>query len=204
MNSDFINDDLLQHSLDRFSFYEWRCYDDENKVMPNTLLKKAGSKIEIDGHKAELELFAKGQRYSRNRHKSLFNGGAMGVIDHDYPTRKDWIRVVFNAVEIVKCFDTIKTQTLLNSLRSYYRRCLPDEIPPQYKGLALAYVHNISFTGEFLIFCNERLEDKPYRLIELLLAELDIFIDKNNIKQLGYMDFQDFYLKSLFYQLHKN
>lgn len=193
------NNNLVQHSLARWSFSGWS-FDKHDVVTYQKLIEKLSRQILLEGHGAELELFCKGKRDGRNKRKKLFHGTIFGAVDTSCPTKEGMVRVVFDAYDLLDSLGEHKE--LKQVLTSYYNSILPRKIPSGYKGMYLACVPNIGFSADVLKFADELLQADE-SLFDLLLAELHLFTRQQKVKCLDWATFCEFFQNSDYYRFAK-
>lgn len=193
------NDNLVRHSLARWSFSGWS-FDKNDVVTYQKLIEKLSRQILLDGHNAELELFYKGKRDGKNKRKRLFHGTIFGAVDASYPAKKGMVRAVFNAYDLLDSLGEHKE--LKQTLMHYYNNILPRKMPNGYKGMYLACVPNVGFSADVLMFADELLQADEI-LFDSLLAELHLFARQQKVKYLDWETFCTFFQNSDYYRFAK-
>lgn len=193
------NDNLVQHNLARWSF-SGHSFDKHDVVTYQKLIEKLSRQIFLDGYNAELELFYKGKRDSKNKRKKLFHGTIFGVVDASYPAKEGMVRVVFDAYDLLDSLGEHKA--LKQALMSYYNNILPRKMPSGYKGMYLACVPNVGFSADVLMFADELLQADEI-LFNSLLAELHLFTKQQKTKYLDWETFCTFFKNSDYYRFAK-
>lgn len=191
---------LLDHPLSRFYFYPHPS-NSAKKVDCKSLVAKARILLQNDGINAELELFCKGTRGGRIKQKSLYHGGAVGVIDQtcsENDTGKGFIRVVFNACDALSM---IGDWIIIDALSVHYYTKLPNKIPQGYRGFLVAYVPNVGFSANVFKRVDELLQSSKehiecFDFLTTLLAELEVFVKFHKLNFVNLEQFNNFFDKS--------